>query len=211
MANFNICLTHFCELHGPSIIICTQVSDTRDHILQSSLQTCSSCKLVNNNILTTIDALNFISTQYPSSTQRYTSLTKLVMKSLSVETNSDLTKPMFYGDSLNGYSIHKIFKINDINARGAERKYSCMVISDTESDLLQNWSIISLNIHQLISNIQLKVDTTLKNQTSSSILDERYLRRAVIKPKSLIELTGDDQIFIKFHLWATELLRDILK
>ena len=57
------------------------------------------------------------------------------MKSLSVETMSDLSKPMFYGDAINGYCINQIFKVEDLNARGGERKYSLMVISDNESEL----------------------------------------------------------------------------
>jgi hypothetical protein len=158
----------------------------------------------------------FISTQYPTSQSRFVALTKLVMKSLSVETSSDITKPMFFGGTVYGYCIHKIFKIKDPNARGSERKYSLMVICDEESDLVQNWNIISLYLTEIIALVQKQVDLTvensLKNQPESSgILDERYLRRAVVKPKSLLELTGDPQIFVKFHLWAVELLTDICK
>jgi hypothetical protein len=60
--------------------------------------------------------------------------------------------------------------------------------------------------------VDLTVENNLKNPAESTgILDERYLRRAVVKPKSLLELTGDPQIFVKFHLWAVELLTDICK
>ncbi|ODV82282.1 uncharacterized protein CANTADRAFT_139734 [Suhomyces tanzawaensis NRRL Y-17324] len=237
MANYIICLAHFCELHGPSIIICTQVTNKAsksEHILSSNskLQSCSSCKLQlpndSINVITTdesdktvVNPPVYISTNYPSSQKRYLSLTKLVMKSLSVETTADATKPMFVGDALNGYCVNKIIKIKDANARGSERKYALMVVSDSESDLLMNWDIIGMYFTEITSLLHLKVESTLEQlltkkegsgKSDSCMLDnERYLRRSMNKPKSLVELTNDPQIFVKFHLWGIELLKDILK
>lgn len=231
MANFMICLSHFCELHGPCSIICTQVSnDSQDLLLKSSskLQTCSSCKLTlpgNSWNLFTKSSNNkkpqksandnyFISTQYPSIQARYTSLTKLIMKSLSVETSSDITKPLYLGDNLNGYCLTKIFKIKDVSARGGERKYSLMIISDEEIQILKNWDIISNYLTKIISSIQQKVASQnnylrLASNETSHLNNEHYLRRSLIKPKSLIELTGDDKIFVKLHLSSIELIKDI--
>ncbi|KAG2734217.1 hypothetical protein G9P44_002223 [Scheffersomyces stipitis] len=262
MTNYIVCLAHFCELHGPSTIVCTQVTDVankKDLILPQSakFQTCASCNLIlpdgsinlvttdeetpvlSKSISTTNSSISpvssesrtngpgknsvYVSTHYPTSQKRFASLTKLVMKSLSVETNSDVQKPMFYGDVINGYCINKVFKIKDINARGSERKYSLMVVSDSESDLLLNWDIVSVYFNEIIALIQEGVERTYeeslirkendsRNGATGTMLDnERYLRRSMIKPKSLVELTNDDQIFIKFHLWAMELLKDILK
>ncbi|RLV92777.1 Protein LST7 [Spathaspora sp. JA1] len=228
MGNYIICLAHFCELHGPSTIVCTQTGiakDKLDYLIPGNSklqQTCQSCQLIlpdnSRNLLTKQDSTIFISTHYPASQTRYTSLTKLVMKSLSVETTADLSKPMFFGDVIYGYCINKIFKINDINARGSERKYSLMVISDGESDLLMNWDIITLYFNEIIDLIQKRVAMVAAkevNQDSNcqggDVLNERYLRRSLIKPKSLLELTNDDEIFVKFHLWAVSLLKDILK
>ncbi|ABN66945.1 protein required for amino acid permease transport from the Golgi to the cell surface [Scheffersomyces stipitis CBS 6054] len=235
MTNYIVCLAHFCELHGPSTIVCTQVTDVankKDLILPQSakFQTCASCNLILPDGSINLSRTNgpgknsvYVSTHYPTSQKRFASLTKLVMKSLSVETNSDVQKPMFYGDVINGYCINKVFKIKDINARGSERKYSLMVVSDSESDLLLNWDIVSVYFNEIIALIQEGVERTYeeslirkendsRNGATGTMLDnERYLRRSMIKPKSLVELTNDDQIFIKFHLWAMELLKDILK
>ncbi|KAF6070602.1 Vesicle coat protein involved in Golgi to plasma membrane transport family protein [Candida albicans] len=127
------------------------------------------------------------------------------MKSLSVETMSDLSKPMFYGDAINGYCINQIFKVEDLNARGGERKYSLMVISDNESELLMRWEIVSIYFNVVIELIQKKVAKA--NQVKQS---EKYLRRSLIKPKSLTELTNDNEIFVRIHLCVTEMLKDIL-
>lgn len=224
MGNYIISLAHFCELHGPSTILCTQVTDPKlvqQHLVPSTskLQTCASCKLMlpndEVNIVTNDESKSYISTNYPSLQKRYLSLTKLVMKSLSVETTSDITKPMFSGDIVNGYCISKIFKVKDNNARGSERKYSLLVVSDSESDLLKNWDIVAMYFNEIIMLIQHQVNLTAEGSSkkdSGNMLDnERFLRRSMIKPKSLVDLTNDNKIFVKFHLWGIELLKDILK
>lgn len=167
-----------------------------------------------------VDGLKcFVSMHYPPLQQRYAALTKLVMKSLSVETTTDISKPVFFGDDVNGYCITKIFRVVDANARGSERKYSLMVASDSESDLLQQWNTITVYLSELIALIQKSVETATesalaeplqKSASLNSVFDnERYLRRSMIKPKSLVELTGDKDLFVKLHLWALELLKDI--
>ncbi|CAH2350340.1 protein Lst7p [[Candida] railenensis] len=240
MANYMVCLAHFCELHGPSTIICTQkVAEPEKSSLflpaNSMLQTCQSCKLTlpddSVNLQSTIGGTSYVSTQYPASSQRYSSLTKLVMKTLSVETTSDISKPIFFGDVVNGYCINKIFKISDANARGGERKYSLMVVSDKEKDLLLHWDDFSIYLNEFILLIQQQAQyvtdelnpkkskppatssasTSGNNQTSNTATfdNERYLRRSLIKPKSLIDLTNDNELFVKIHLWAIELLKDV--
>lgn len=221
MTSFIVGLCHFCEVHGPSTIICTQEADNEtDHLLQttSKLQTCSSCKLIvpqeGINLVSKKLLQHFVSTQYPANQKRYTSLTKLVMKVLSVETNSDVTKPLFIGDNHNGYCLHKIFKIKDINARGGERKYGLLVICDKELGIMNNYHLISNYLSLMITCIQTKVDnvieTNLKRAQKTCFNDnERYLRKSFIKPRSLVELTGDDQVFVKLHVWALEMISDL--
>lgn len=241
MPNYIIGLAHFCEVHGPSTILCTQSTTAADEIaslllpLTTKLHTCASCKLILPhsavNLNTTIAdrsgtfTTTYISAQYPSYQQRYTALTKLVMKALSTESTSDITKPIFFGDVVNGYCISRIFKISDVNARGGERKYSLMTVCDDEKSLLLGWETISLYLGELISMIQSQVEAVLLRkiekgrplgathsaQGGSMFDNERYLRRSLTRPKSLIELTNDDQLFVKLHLWAIEVLRDITR
>lgn len=211
-----VCLAHFCEVHGPCSIMSTQISDSKSRIVQktSVLQTCSSCKLIlpNNatNIITESDNKIFLSTQYPSNQEQFTALMKLVMKSLSVETISDITKPLFIGDNGNGYTITKVFKVKDLNARGEERKYSLMVINDDEYTIIKNWEIISSYLDQIIESFQLKVNSIHNRSQTSLNNNDIYLRRSLVKPKSLVELTEDDNTFVKLHLTAVELIKDIL-
>lgn len=220
MPNFMVCLGHFCELHGPSSIMCTQLSDSKSAnklTLQNSnkLQTCASCKLTLPkgalNLITNTSRNIFVTTQYPAFQERYMALTKLVMKLLSVETTSDLHKPLFVGDNLNGYGLTKIFKIKDMQARGGERKYSLMIVCDEEIKILKNWNIIVSYLTKLIDSIQSKVQNVIdkKNLANTSLNNETYLRRSIARPTSLVELTGDDKLFVKLHLGAIQLIKDI--
>lgn len=215
-----VCLGHFCELHGPSSIMCTQLSDSKSAnklTLQNSnkLQTCASCKLTLPkgalNLITNTSRNIFVTTQYPAFQERYMALTKLVMKLLSVETTSDLHKPLFVGDNLNGYGLTKIFKIKDMQARGGERKYSLMIVCDEEIKILKNWNIIVSYLTKLIDSIQSKVQNVIdkKNLANTSLNNETYLRRSIARPTSLVELTGDDKLFVKLHLGAIQLIKDI--
>lgn len=221
MTNYIICLSHFCELHGPSSVICTQISGDPKHTKglllhsNSKLQTCSSCKLElpkdRRNLLTKSSSTEYVSTQYPVYQERYKALTKLVMKTLSVETNSSSSKPLFLGDNACGYCLSRMFKIKDVNARGGERKYSLMVISDEEVKIMKNWNVITKYLSEMIASIQVKVQRVIdhkeKHNTTNS--NENYLRRLMVKPKSLIELTGDSKIFVKLHLSAIQVIKDI--
>ena len=51
MTNYMVCLAHFCELHGPSVIACTQIIDERsvkENLLlaNSRLASCLSCQFI---------------------------------------------------------------------------------------------------------------------------------------------------------------------
>ncbi|KAF3992139.1 hypothetical protein FT663_01274 [Candidozyma haemuli var. vulneris] len=218
MPNFVFSLAHFCEIHGPSIVICTQQSRSDSSNASSSkLQSCASCELIlPNEAVNLASSVNedekYISTRYPSSQSVYTAYVKLVMKSLSVETSADSSKPVFFGDVVNGFCMSRVFKIQDVNSRGGERKYALVMGCDEESHLLRNWDVVSTYMSEIISSIQRQVEKHLAHEAeqSNNVDNERYLRRSKIRPKSLVELTNDAQIFVRFHLWAIELLRDVV-
>lgn len=224
MANSFICLGHFCEVHGPSLIQCTQhVSCLSENVLvkDESLQ-CVLCRLsfpdnmpniISKDSDTAEDATGsgYISCSYPKLAKRYASLSKFLMKALSAEMNSDLSKPLFYGDETSGYCLYRIFKIKDNSARGGERKYCLLYISDDEKKVLPNWDIIDTYQSTFISNVQHKVTkaNVAQSVNGDNVLNgETYLRRQLNSPKSLMTLTNDKMIFVEFHSWACSLLAD---
>ena len=62
---------------------------------------------------------------------------------------------------------------------------------------------------EMISHIQEKVEARRSSGATEEIDNEKYLRRSMARPKLLVELTGDDQIFVRLHMWAREVLRDV--
>lgn len=159
-----------------------------------------------------INDTKYVSSRYPASQSVYTAYVKLVMKLLSVETTADSLKPIFFGDVVNGFCMSRVFKIQDVNSRGGERKYALVMGCDEELHLLRNWDVVSTYMGEIILLIQGQVEKHLAREAEQlkSLDNERYLRRSKIRPKSLVELTDDRELFARFHLWAIELLQDVL-
>lgn len=302
---FIVSLAHFCEVHGPSMIMCTQVVNNPENLndfyspelpesqfCQSCMfqipnkedttdieDTSSSCTvndstdtsvnsrlIFNNNInsssLTLEDQITtllnsqtiseqkqqpkhtkimtlrtkskeypdtyFISTQFPTNTEVYSSLRQIIVRVFTTETITESNKPITFGNSKHGYSIALTFSLVDKTARGSERKYSIIVTSNWEIDLFNNYTFILTNLNQLIRNIhkvakekQQKNTTPLPSSTttttsSSSPCDlnsdfsnnDIYLRRSagLPKAKSMVEILNDDNFFVKIHVWASYML-----
>ncbi|QEL63449.1 hypothetical protein CJJ09_005651 [Candidozyma auris] len=201
MPNYVFSLAHFCEIHGPSIVICTQKSSTgTKNKASSKLQSCASCELVLPN-----DAVNIVSTV---DEKENTFLPATRHHRTYIQHSS---KPVF-GDVVSGFCMSRVFKIQDVNSRGGERKYALIMGCDEEVHLLRNWDVVTTYMGEIISLIQRQVERNLAQEAEqSNVMDnERYLRRSKIRPKSLVELTNDTQIFVKIHLWAIDFLRDVL-
>lgn len=263
MPNFVFCVAHFCEIHGPVTVLCTQKQEIGTSLPKSSNALCESCSLDLpegvTSLVTKADEPNnfkcqapvselhlrktlavsgkfddepvpdanttiadkgidqsarkrivYASTLYPQSESIYTSLTKLVMKCLSVEAVAEPLKPVFFGDTNTGYCLSKVFSIPDIHARGGERKYALMVVSDSETSLLKNWDISSTYIAEIILLLQRKVELQIEQRKVNSGDNVRFLRRAKTIPRSIGQLTGDNEIFMKLHLCGTEVLRNMV-
>lgn len=222
MTNYITCLAHFCEVHGPLIVACSQrflPAEHQRYLLNATAssklrqQTCPLCQLVlpddAANVTLALDHHVVVLAQYPALQKRFLALLKLALKALSCETLSDITKPLYYGDPVLGYCIFKIFKIRDINARGGERKYAVMIVANREPDVLMHWNVISLYFSEVIDLIQHKIKGEPKAKLTNVMDHERYLRRLIIRPKGMVEMTSDPKIFVRFHLWAVEMFKDI--
>lgn len=223
MTNYIMCLAHFCEVHGPLIVCCTQQFPSSSYKTQlldptattkSRQQTCALCQLVlpddAANVTLLLGKTMVVLGQYPASQKRYMAVSKLALKALLYETTSDITKPMYYGDLGLGYCVFKIFKIRDASARGGERKYAMMIVANEEKEMLMQWNLISLYFNQVIELVQHRSQPEPEIKPTNMLDHERYLRRSITRPKSITEMTRDPQIFVKLHLCAVDLLRDIM-
>lgn len=227
---FAVTVAHFCEIHGPAMVMCTQQAKKLDDISSfygapiPQSQLCPSCRLqipqmaqLETTTLTTTSEYSnrvFVSTQFPSDRNIYSSLRQIIMRVFTVETTVDITKPLMFGDSSQGYTLALCFKLYDKTARGSERKYALLVTSDKESDLLYNYTFILANLLKMVekitSNAQriYQLDNSKLNGDDMMSNNDIYLRRStnIPKAKSMVEIMSDDDFFCKIHLWATFLL-----
>lgn len=280
---FIVSLAHFCEIHGPMMVMCTQTVENQDDLPKfyspqlPESQFCQSCMLIipqkqtnnspsigtgtlsttttnsqstkvtnDNNestgdgsktTLTLEDQISnllssstqlpnelrrpmtmktrseknpnkyFVSTQFPTSTEIYSTLRQVIVRVFTAETTADLSKPIMFGDSKQGYSIALSFSLADKTARGAERRYSIIVTSNWEAEIINNYTFISTNLNKVVSSITNKVKNAQRQLDSEDMQShDQYLRRSALKAKNLVDIVNDDLFFSKIHVWASFLL-----
>lgn len=153
----------------------------------------------------------FISTQYPTNTERYASLRQTIVRVFTAETNADLRKPLMFGNSKHGYSMALVFSLSDKTARGSERKYAIIVTSNWEIDLVKNYAFILTNLNQIVKHILIsarKVQKEIDLYSGELNNTDVYLRRSAGQPKakSMVQILQDDKFFVKLHMWASFML-----
>lgn len=216
---FTVLLAHFCDIHGPRSILSTQQTTElpEQYVLPefSKESYCTSCLLMlpkhvvdPNNPTTTLQTeLNnnvYTTTQYNA--VRFRVLNSVVRKCLSEETPVYDARPMFFGDESRGYSIALSFKLKDLEARGSERRYAYIVNCKSEKKLLDNWGVIVETITVMIEYLTKKsYEYEMVNSTNNEI----FLRGKNMQSRSMTELLGDDEVFVKMHLWNAKLLESL--
>ncbi|VEU22221.1 DEKNAAC103251 [Brettanomyces naardenensis] len=246
---FIVTLAHFCEVHGPSMVMCTQAVDSSESPSKyygsriPDSQLCESCRL---KIPKQMDAQRsdssgtspssstaaspkempdpstiqteskttgstYVSTQFPTSQHRYSSLRHIIMRIFTIETSSDTNQPLIFGDAKAGYSMALLFKIFDRTARGSERKYSIVVTSDKENDIFANYSLILLNLAKTVDYITTRSVEVTEKAAKNDSTNDVYLRRSagVPKTKSLVTIMDDQSFFVRLHLLASSLLEEL--
>lgn len=109
---------------------------------------------------------------------------------------------LFFGDALGGHVLSYIFQIHDSQARGFFRLYSIIVLMKDKMYLL--------NVQPFLAENLQKISTELQTYSSSIYAAEqaKYSERAqrlntghasTQPPRSLIELTGQTNIFAYIH------------
>lgn len=237
MASMLISLAHFCDKHGPRILMVTQAGSpgsTGDELLVPNYPTdsyCESCSMYFpgdlhsgvRSMKSNIGNRCYVSTQYSS--VRYQLLTLIIRRCFSEETMSYDGSPVVFYDDLRGLNLMIGFKLNDENARGNERRY-CMIFTIDSKDhktsmrrISENWNFITGGFSRMISYIreaherELRRQTTLRDeQCSFALLGGSYLRGNKVKiPRRLSDLTDDKLLFVRMHRWNSFILDSCLR
>uniref|UniRef100_A0A2M4BLS8 Folliculin n=1 Tax=Anopheles marajoara TaxID=58244 RepID=A0A2M4BLS8_9DIPT len=230
--NAIIVLCHFCEVHGPGAIFCTQtLRETNVHELDISFDIdrkgCAACNSVGNNIgLVSRDPesnANFVSSQIPVIPETFPLVKTAAFRSLSSEVSCTATEGgfVFFGDAKHGHVLSHAFLLTDSEARGFQKRFSIVILMKDKMFLL--------NTQPFLADCMAKVSREL--QEYARLVHEDDQRRQGLDRaqrinkclggtstsssgtnattnRSLIELTGKESIYAYLHahfsfiLWA---------
>ncbi|QEU59399.1 Lst7 [Kluyveromyces lactis] len=222
-------LTHFCDKHGPKVLMVTQMASDlarcnelllpeypKDSYCESCLLRLPEPKSNATSIRSSIDDFYSVSTQYSSI--RYQLLSMIIKKTFSEETMSYDGSPFMFCDEHRGLNLAVGFKLEDVHARGNERRY-CLILSlekrnpcdgnDVFKTLSGNWQFIIESLSKLIDHIKIQAREQLnRRQTDfAQIMGGTYLRENKQKlPVSLADIVNDQLIFLRIHKWNTFIL-----
>ncbi|XP_049287637.1 folliculin [Anopheles funestus] len=229
--NAIIALCHFCEVHGPGAIFCTQtLRETNIQQLDISFDIdrkgCEACNSIRNNIgLVSRDPesnANFVSSQIPVIGETAPLIKTAAFRSLSSEVSCLASEGglVFFGDAKHGHVLSHAFHLVDSEARGFQKRFSIVILMKDKMFLL--------NSQPFLTDCMVKISREL--QEYARLVHEDDLRRQgldraqrmnkcygsgstsnaanITANRSLIELTGKESIYAYVHahfsfiLWA---------
>ena len=191
----------WCEIHGPTIIFCTQTLDSSPPLLPPS--TCASCSITLPDHLTTPgtspllrtadEGVLYVSSRHPTNQERYKALRSAVIRALSCESVPSRTGPVFFGDPVIGYTIAYIFRIG-------LRTFALLCTATQERDLLQSWTFVTERFRVIVQKLR---DHVVEVPPERSFL--RPMGR--VGEKGLAEVLQMPDVFVQLHASFSWILR----
>ncbi|XP_061390407.1 folliculin [Musca vetustissima] len=222
--NAVIALCHFCEAHGPSAIFCTQtLRDTKLEDLyfngpqsptEPGHKQCPACNSVGmTNGLYSKDnesGATFLSTQVSPLPDVATLVKQAAVRSLSCEiTHSKDGGFVFFGDTSRGHVLSHTFHVSDLQARGFYQLFSIIILMKDKYFLLNTKPFLAEHLRRISLETQNSAKRVKENEELKGSPRQRRLSGSqplVQTPRSLIELTGEENIFAILHTHFSWLL-----
>lgn len=168
---------HFCELHGPRVLMCTQAfnkdadrnisMDFGNGTLESSIAAsaarysdeCTACGWARKDkgFVTQDESRAYLSTYRPLCSELYSTLRQACVRSLSCEVAPGREGPVLFGDDHQGHVYSYNFSLPDPQARGFQRWYSILLISADQHHLINSWHFLATHFRDLVSRLLAKV------------------------------------------------------
>ncbi|KAG1057153.1 hypothetical protein G6F43_000988 [Rhizopus delemar] len=167
--NALVALLHFCEVHGPCVVFCTQTVHDEQTQQETVKKACPACTaqfpLVNTGHtvseakhLLTVDEeypnIKYIGTKSPTQNHLYKAVRLACVRSLTAEFCQGRDGPVLFGDDENGYVMSYMFKLKDSQARGEARFYSFMMLMTDRVYLISCWPYIVSAFKSMVINLQ---------------------------------------------------------
>ncbi|KAJ1529241.1 hypothetical protein ONE63_006043 [Megalurothrips usitatus] len=236
--NAVVSLCHFCELHGPNVLLSTQPCRSQKHTTLKSSHAfygppesieapryvlsppCEACQAVSGNTFITSDhetQTSYVSSQVPWQSETEGLVRQACTRSLSCEVSPGKEGILVFSDDLGlgsscGCSVlSHTFLIRDSLARGFHRWFSIIVLTKDRLLLLNLWPFLEKNISTFVAELQMSANKVYEAEQVERPQRAIRLNGAYCADKSsrpLSELTGSPKVFAQLHLWFVWLLRN---
>ncbi|XP_073837537.1 folliculin [Musca autumnalis] len=223
--NAVIALCHFCEAHGPSAIFCTQtLRDTKledlylngpqnastEHV-HKQCPACNSVGLTNGLYSKDNESgATFLSTQISPLPDVATLVKQAAVRSLSCEiTQSKDGGFVFFGDTSRGHVLSHTFQVSDVQARGFYQLFSIIILMKDKYFLLNTKPFLAEHLRRISLETQNSAKRIKEEEELKGSPRQRRLSGSqplVQTPRSLVELTGEENIFAILHTHFSWLL-----
>ena len=259
---------HFCEIHGPSVVFCTDAlpeafnvntesiygaspSSSHNGTPSSSLSSpitpqgskslpkkkeCDGCSFDSHNSKGFVSFDDDHSFKFVSSCDSKMDTVDGVIKQSCVRSLSCEIYPegregvIYFGDDYRGHVLSCCFVLKDSSARGFQRTYSILVISQNKFQILNNWKPLESGLNKIVDKLKEKANKVYDRELTGNRESEQERRsirldsalqvvgrgrsplntqRSESRARSLKDLTGDSTIFAVLHLEMSMLLRQM--
>lgn len=235
----SVVFCHFCEIHGPSVIFCTDVLPP-EVLPEASADTeandrcCDGCTFDSHGScgFTTTDnktGTRFVSSSRTNSVFGHQLIHQSCIRSLSCEVYPEGREGViFFGHEQRGHVLSYCFVLRDSQARGFQRTYSILLMSKSQDQVLLNWDRYVASVQNVVQRLKTKASAIYDRDVSPICSQEkRSLRldsavqvvgrgrsslntqRSESRARSLKDLTGDETIFAILHLDIAIMLREL--
>lgn len=185
--NASCALQHFCDIHGPQILLCTE---GRTYVFNSNdndnedLKTfysqyirsdnskerieCKSCTLSSeSSLISTIDFsknMLYISSASTPNQELFKNIRNACVRSLNIEKSAENNHPILFGDDDNGYCLSLTFSCKDFHARGSQRLYSLCYLCHDKFYLISLMNLISNCMRETVHWLQTDANQTYERE-----------------------------------------------
>ena len=227
-----VALCHFCEVHGPAVIMVTQSQragespDQTDcetniqHIVGQERQSPAGCERcwslkTNQHLIISKDQSNrqtFLTSQVVLQPEMELILRNAVVRAISCEVPYKRETPLLFSDPSVSTVAANNFFLKDWKARGFQRYYSIIVVTNERQHLISNLKSINSKVSQMIENMKKMSDDTYNLETchSKSLDPPTFRKRSSIGgQRNLIEIVRDPTIYEKVHRKFVEILQTL--
>jgi len=225
-----VALAHFCEVHGPAVIMVTQsrrpagssqppdLDPLIQQIVGRNKQSPAGCERcwslqTNQHLIISRDpttSQTFLSSQFVLQPELEPILRKAVIRAISCEVPFKRETPLIFSDPSVSTVASTDFFLKDSKARGFQRYYSIVVMTRERQHLISNLNSINSTVSQIIEDMKKMSQKNFDLETcqSKEPLEPSFGKRdSLSSQRNLKEIVGDQSIYEKVHRKFVEIIQ----